>query len=292
MPELMTWADVVISGGGITCWELEYMAVPMLVIVWALNQEASARALQKKGLALTLGLEHAHDSAEITRLIRELLSNKQRRLAMSRMGRVNVDGQGVQRVLEFMKDKASVPASNNLVRGRQGLSVVFCGGKQAGCIGLLTIIANGYGIKGVVAYDSTVEALAKKLGLPTYSSIKQPEVERLLFDSDLLVSTHAREIIPRKLLALPHMGGVNVHPCLYRYKGANPVERLLQDGGTQASVGVHRMTEIIDEGEVLAEEFVDVTGRKSVGEIYNELYPLYATALLKALRILETSGVR
>ena len=105
MPELMAWADVAISGGGITCWELEFMGVPTLVIVWALNQEASARALREKGIALALTLEHIHDSAEMNRLVRELLGNKQERVAMSRMGRVSVDGQGAQRVLESLRDE-------------------------------------------------------------------------------------------------------------------------------------------------------------------------------------------
>ncbi|GAH55096.1 unnamed protein product [marine sediment metagenome] len=46
------------------------------------------------------------------------------------------------------------------------------------------------------------------------------------------------------------------------------------------------MTENVDEGEVLAEEFVDVTGKQSVDEVYNALYPYYSLALLKALRVL------
>lgn len=176
-------------------------------------------------------------------------------------------------------------------RGARSFNVVFLGSKQAGCIGLLSVFAVGYSIKGVVCYDSIVENLAAELGLPTLASIKQPEVGRLLADSDLLISVHAREIVPRKLLELPHFGGINVHPCLYRYKGSNPIGRLLQDGCTKASVGVHRMTERLDEGEVLAEEFVDVTGKQTVEEVYNILYPYYALVLLKAFRILETSGV-
>ncbi len=168
------------------------------------------------------------------------------------------------------------------------LEIVFLGGKQAGCVGLLTTTAAGCRIKGVVAADEMVANLATGLGLPTFASVRQAEVERLLAESDLLVSVHSREIVPEKLLKLPRLGGINVHPCLYRYKGADPIERLLKDGTTRASVGVHRMTERVDEGEVLTQEFVDVTGKKTEDEVYNVLYPLYALALLKALRILET----
>lgn len=178
---------------------------------------------------------------------------------------------------------------NRSQKGRRGLKVLFLGGKQAGCIGLLTLLAAACKIQGVVAYDTVVENLAGLLHLPTFSSVKQPAVEKFLSEADLLVSVHGREIIPKRLLDLLHSGGINVHPCLYRYKGANPVGRLLEDGCTQASVGVHRMTERVDEGEILVEEFVDIAGKRSADEVYNVLYPFYASALLKALQILATS---
>jgi methionyl-tRNA formyltransferase len=175
------------------------------------------------------------------------------------------------------------------LQSAHNLSVVFLGGKQAGCIGLLTVAAAGCSIKAVVAYDSMVESIAAGLCLPMLSSIKKPEIDKYLDGSDLLVSVHAPEIVPDRVLKRLRFGGVNTHPCLYRYKGANPVGRLLQDGCTKASVGVHRMTQQVDEGEVLAEEFVDVTGKKSVDEVYNTLYPYYSVALLKALQILNKS---
>lgn len=167
--------------------------------------------------------------------------------------------------------------------------VFFLGGKQAGCVGLLTLLAVGCKISGIVAYDSTIEQLAIMLRLPRFSSIKEPKVENLLSKSDLLVSVHGREIVPSRLLKLPRFGGINAHPCLYAYRGADPVGRLLRDGNTLASVGVHLMTEKVDEGEVLAEEFIDVLEKHSVEEVYNALYPHYSLALLKALQVLEDS---
>jgi len=166
------------------------------------------------------------------------------------------------------------------------LKVVFLGGMQAGCVGLLAIIAAGCTVRCIIASDNTVGALAAGLGIPAFGSVKSPEVEWLISNSDLLVSVHCREIVPQRILNLPRLGGINVHPCLYRYKGAHPVDRLLHDRCTEASVGVHRMTERVDEGEVLVEEFMDVSGKQSTDEVYNALYPAYAAALIKALEIL------
>ena len=47
------------------------------------------------------------------------------------------------------------------------------------------------------------------------------------------------------------------------------------------------MTDKVDEGEVLVEEFVEVEGKETVDGVYNALYPYYTTALIKALKILQ-----
>ena len=180
--------------------------------------------------------------------------------------------------------------SGSSLREFHGLNVVFMGGKQAGCIGLLTICASGCRVQGVVAYDDLVKTLAAELDLLVFDSISQPEVKNVLSNSDILVSVHGREIVPAGLFSLPRLGAINVHPCLVKYKGASPVRRLLEDGGTRASVGVHRMAEKVDEGEVLLEEFLDISGKKSVDEVYNALYPLYSLIILRAMKMLVASG--
>ena len=95
--------------------------------------------------------------------------------------------------------------------------------------------------------------------------------------------------MPAGIFSLPRLGAINVHPCLFKYKGLHPVRRLLEDGGTRASVGVHRMAEKVDEGEVLIEEFIDIRGKKSVDEVYNALYPLYSLITLKAMKLVAAS---
>ncbi len=48
-----------------------------------------------------------------------------------------------------------------------------------------------------------------------------------------------------------------------------------------------RKCERVDEGEVLVEDFVDVSGAGSVLEIYNKLYPYYSVVVSKALNIIS-----
>ena len=167
------------------------------------------------------------------------------------------------------------------------LNVAYMGGKQAGCIGLLTLYAAGCSPVAVAAFDESVRQLPETLRWPLFSSIHEAGFQELLPKSDILVCVHGREIVPENMLNIPPLGGINVHPCLYGYKGANPVGRLLQEGNSRASVGVHCMVKKVDEGEVLVEEFVQVEEERTVIEVYNALYPYYGVALAKALRIMQ-----
>lgn len=167
------------------------------------------------------------------------------------------------------------------------MKVLYMGGKQAGCIGLLTLLAAGYDIEGIIAYDVMVRNLAARV-IPwgereSGQVLIFNTINQWLGKTDLVVCVHGREKVPRGLLEIATYGGINIHPCLYGYKGERPVERLLAGEGTIASVGAHRMTDKIDEGEVLVETFVDISGKTTEAEVYNALYPYYSLVLLEAM---------
>ena len=56
VPELMAWADVAVSGGGSTCWELAFMGLPSIVLILADNQQRIGERLQLHSAALNLGM--------------------------------------------------------------------------------------------------------------------------------------------------------------------------------------------------------------------------------------------
>lgn len=169
------------------------------------------------------------------------------------------------------------------------LRVIFLGGKQAGVVGLLATLVASCDVLAVVTGSDIVKELARRLSLPIYYSVKQDEVVGLLPETDLMISVHSREMIPMDILNATRVGGINVHPCLFEYKGRDPVKRFVANGHTRASVGIHRMIEEVDQGEVLTEVFVDVDRSEiiTVMEVYNILYPYYAIALLDVLREIQ-----
>lgn len=97
MPELMAWADLAVSAGGSTCWELAFMGLPNLILILADNQEAIAQKLDEAGAANNSGW--FNDVTETT-LHQELLKIMPaiKRRTMSRQGHNLVDGWGGLRV--------------------------------------------------------------------------------------------------------------------------------------------------------------------------------------------------
>jgi methionyl-tRNA formyltransferase len=60
--------------------------------------------------------------------------------------------------------------------------------------------------------------------------------------------------LPRDVLELPRLGVLNVHPsALPKYRGPSPVLWAIRDGDPFMGITVHRMTEHIDAGPVLAQ---------------------------------------
>ncbi len=102
MSELMAWADVAVSAGGTTCWELAFMGLPNVVLVMAENQGPNAIGLQEAGAAVNLGWFTEADEAMVSKVLNELAYDPGRRAAMSEGGRRLVDGLGSARVADTL----------------------------------------------------------------------------------------------------------------------------------------------------------------------------------------------
>lgn len=100
MAELMMWADVAVSAGGSTCWELAFMGLPCAILVLSKDQEEIAAHMQKQGAGVNLGWHGNAGGHEIAQALEGLIGDGPRRKTMSACGRRLVDGLGAQRVVE------------------------------------------------------------------------------------------------------------------------------------------------------------------------------------------------
>jgi len=104
MPELMAWADVALSAGGSTCWELAFMGVPFLVLILADNQERIALGLEKKQIALNCGWFHTLSAEDIAERLEWLIDDSERRAEYSARGQYLVDGLGAERIVKCLME--------------------------------------------------------------------------------------------------------------------------------------------------------------------------------------------
>ena len=102
MPSLMAWADVAITAGGSTCWELAFMGLPSLIVVMADNQRPVAEELDRHGAAVDLGWYADVSESRLVNALAWLLNDTQVRERMSHNGRELVDGMGALRVFNEM----------------------------------------------------------------------------------------------------------------------------------------------------------------------------------------------
>jgi UDP-2,4-diacetamido-2,4,6-trideoxy-beta-L-altropyranose hydrolase len=107
MAQLMAAADLAISAGGFTSYELAYMGVPCLLLPISKAQDRLADGIVQHGAAMNLGLAETFPYKQLIEGFHELDRSPIRCLEMSRNGQQLVDGLGVQRVAYVLMDKFS-----------------------------------------------------------------------------------------------------------------------------------------------------------------------------------------
>lgn len=103
MAELMCWADVAVSAGGSTCWELACLGVPNVVMALADNQRQNGPELARAGISIDLGWWEDVSEELIAETLRQLIEHPKTRGKMSKAGQALVDGKGVFRVAEAIQ---------------------------------------------------------------------------------------------------------------------------------------------------------------------------------------------
>lgn len=106
MAELMAWADVGVSAGGSTCWELAFMGTPALLVSVADNQIAVAAGLAHAGAAIDLGWHTSLTISDLAGALTGLLLFPDSRYTISQRAKDLVDGHGANRATRYLKPEA------------------------------------------------------------------------------------------------------------------------------------------------------------------------------------------
>lgn len=107
MPQLMARADLAVSSGGLTAWELCCLGVPNAVISTAENQRQTGRLMHRREYAHYLGHHDEVSAGDVARCVSDLSTDRERRRRLSERSRELVDGRGTERVLRHLRELAA-----------------------------------------------------------------------------------------------------------------------------------------------------------------------------------------
>jgi len=149
--------------------------------------------------------------------------------------------------------------------------------------------------RGLATEPSPVHALAlaHKIAVRTPSSLKDAAQQELFaaLGIDAAVVVAYGLILPKAILAAPKLGCFNLHGSLLpRWRGAAPIQRAIMAGDAETGVMSMRMEEGLDTGPVLMAERTKI-GRKTYGELHDELARLGADVMVRTLAALERGSI-
>lgn len=104
MAELIAWADIAVTAGGSTCWDIAFLGLPNLIIVLADNQLEVAEKLDDLGAAINLGWYSSISPRSITDAVDNLLMSSDLRQTLSNTARQLVDGEGSRRIVRKLRN--------------------------------------------------------------------------------------------------------------------------------------------------------------------------------------------
>jgi UDP-2,4-diacetamido-2,4,6-trideoxy-beta-L-altropyranose hydrolase len=104
MPEMMRRADMAISGGGSTMWELCFMGISSIAIELADNQRKIVDTLDERSAAIGIRWQDVIEIAPLVSLVNRLLSDSTLRQRMSATAQQIIDGKGAARIIQAMQN--------------------------------------------------------------------------------------------------------------------------------------------------------------------------------------------
>jgi methionyl-tRNA formyltransferase len=110
---------------------------------------------------------------------------------------------------------------------------------------------------------------------------------------DLLVVAAYGQILSRDVLAVPPLGGINVHASLLpKYRGAAPIAWAIYHGETRTGVTIIKMSVSLDAGDMLAQEAIDIGPEETAGELEARLAPLGARLALQVIEQMQAGNLQ
>src|SRR5258706_958581 len=150
--------------------------------------------------------------------------------------------------------------------------------------------------RGLEEEQSPVHKFAQSAGLPVrtppWLRHAEQQVAFAALDLDAAIIVAYGLLLPKPILAGARLGCFNLHASLLpRWRGAAPIQRAIMACDAETGAMVMRMEEGLDTGPILMAERMTI-GRKTYGEVHDELARLGADLMGRALVALEKGQAR
>jgi methionyl-tRNA formyltransferase len=133
--------------------------------------------------------------------------------------------------------------------------------------------------RGQKARPSPIHRTAMELGLAvrTPATLTAEQEAFAGLEADLAVVAAYGLILPKAILEMPRLGGINLHASLLpRWRGAAPIQRALLAGDAETGVTIIQMEPSLDTGPILAVARVPITAATTAASLHDALSELAA----------------
>lgn len=101
---------------------------------------------------------------------------------------------------------------------------------------------------------------------------------------DLCITAAYGQYLPKRFLAMPKYGTLNIHPSLLpRWRGASPVQRSLEAGDNPVGVSVLFTVSKMDAGPIVSQKVCEVGENDQATEVLPLLFEIGTSCLLDAM---------
>ena len=108
---------------------------------------------------------------------------------------------------------------------------------------------------------------------------------------DIFIVIAYGKILSKEILNIPKYGCWNAHASLLpRWRGAAPIQRALLSGDKYTGVGIMKMDEGLDTGDILIEEKIIIENNENLQTLTDKLSELSSKLLIKSINLLNTKN--